>query len=100
MNAKRWILVAVAVAACGPTGKGPTSMPAKSSVAKLDPKESHLANLRQLTFGGQNAEAYWSSDGTQLIFQSTRDAYQCDQIFRMPVDNGTPDVSLVSTGKG
>ena len=37
--------------------------------AMLDPKEKHLSNVRQLTFGGQNAEAYWSFDGKKLIFQ-------------------------------
>lgn len=63
-----------------------------------DPRETHLANLRQLTFGGENAEAYFSSDGTKLIFQSTRDSYACDQIFTMNVD-GT-DINLVSTGLG
>ena len=34
--------------------------------------ESFLSNIEQLTFGGQNAEAYWSPDGTRLVFQSTR----------------------------
>ena len=33
--------------------------------------ERHLKNIRQLTFGRQNAEAYFSFDGTKLIFQST-----------------------------
>ena len=37
------------------------------------PNEKHLRNLKQLTFGGENAEAYFSADGKQLIFQSTRD---------------------------
>jgi TolB protein len=57
-----------------------------------------LANLRQLTHGGQNAEAYWSPDGKRLIFQSTREPYACDQIFIMNADGS--DVRLVSTGKG
>ncbi len=58
----------------------------------------HLANIRQLTFGGQNAEAYWSPDGKRLIFQSTREPYQCDQIFIMNADGS--NVRLASTGKG
>ncbi|MCS7313935.1 MAG: hypothetical protein RMI94_11090 [Bryobacterales bacterium] len=57
-----------------------------------------LGKLRQLTFGGQNAEAYWSPDGRRLIFQSTREPYRCDQIFVMNADGS--DVRLVSTGKG
>lgn len=63
-----------------------------------DPREVHLANVKQLTFGGENAEAYFSDDGTKLIFQSTRPPYQCDQIFIMNVDGGA--VKLLSTGKG
>ena len=62
------------------------------------PQEKHLANVRQLTFGGQNAEAYWDATGTRLIFQSTRPPQGCDQIFTMK-DDGR-DVRLVSTGKG
>ena len=34
------------------------------------PEESHFQNVRQLTFGGDNAEAYWNSTGSQLVFQS------------------------------
>ena len=41
--------------------------------------EVHLANIRQLTFGGQNAEAYFSSDGKQNVLQSTRGDHPCDQ---------------------
>lgn len=63
-----------------------------------DPRESHLKNIRQLTFGGQNAEAYFSADGRRLIFQATRDGFQCDQIFTMDI-NGN-NIRLVSTGKG
>ncbi|PYT23215.1 MAG: hypothetical protein DMG57_32880 [Acidobacteria bacterium] len=58
----------------------------------------HLINMNQLTFGGQNAEAYWSPDGTRLIFQTTRPPYQCDQIFIMNADGSGQH--LVSTGKG
>jgi len=59
---------------------------------------SHLTNIRQLTSGGQNAEAYWSPDGQRLIFQTTRPPYGCDQIFIMNADGS--DQHLVSTGKG
>jgi TolB protein len=58
----------------------------------------HLANIRQLTDGGSNAEAYWAPDGKRLIFQSTRPPYDCDQIFIMNADGSNPH--LVSTGKG
>ena len=63
-----------------------------------DPREAHLRHVQQLTFGGQNAEAYFSPDGRLLIFQSTRPPYACDQIFIMKADGS--DVHLVSTGKG
>ncbi len=64
-----------------------------------DPREVRLADVRQLTFGGENAEAYWSPDGTELIFQRTAPPWACDQIFRLKVDgSGTPQ--LVSTGQG
>lgn len=69
--------------------------------------ESHLRNIRQLTFGGNNAEAYWSFDNKQLIFQSDWkeiNSQPCDQIYKMnidgsPVENGK-NYLLLSTGKG
>ena len=61
-------------------------------------KEVHLRNIRQVTFGGENAEAYFSLDGQKVIFQSTRDPYKCDQIFTMNRDGS--NVKLVSTGRG
>jgi len=63
-----------------------------------DPREIRLFNVTQLTFGGQNAEAYFSADGSKLIFQATRDSYACDQIFLMNADGS--DVRLLSTGDG
>ncbi|MBI1932659.1 MAG: PD40 domain-containing protein [Ignavibacteriales bacterium] len=69
--------------------------------------ELHLRNIKQLTFGGNNAEAYWSFDGSKLIFQSDWDSINsqgCDQIFIMNADgsklNSGEHYKLVSTGKG
>src|SRR3984885_15918782 len=61
-------------------------------------QEKHLRNVHQLTFGGENAEAYFSADGKKLIFQSTRDGHGCDQIYEMNIDG--PDVRMGSTGRG
>ena len=78
---------------CGKTG------PALSQSTNLAlPQEKHLRNVKQLTFGGENAEAYFSSDGRKLIFQSTRDGRDCDQIYTMNIDGS--DVKMVSTGDG
>jgi Tol biopolymer transport system component len=60
--------------------------------------DPHLGNFRQLTHGGQNAEAYWAPDGKRLIFQSTRPPLECDQMFIMNADGS--DQHMVSTGKG
>src|SRR5918994_1639822 len=75
--------------------------------------ERHLKNIRQLTFGRQNAEAYFSFDGTQLIFQSTNkwttDTYAdavtpaevplgCYQMYVMDLESGK--TRMVSTGVG
>ena len=60
--------------------------------------ERHLTNIRQLTHGGENAEAYFSDDGRRLVFQSTRAGYPCDQIYTVSVD-GTGE-RRVSTGTG
>jgi TolB protein len=75
--------------------------PASSSPAverKPFEGERHFRNLRQITFGGQNAEAYWSHDEKRLVFQSTRDDLKSDQIFVMDADGA--NVRMLSTGKG
>jgi TolB protein len=64
----------------------------------LDSRESHLRNLRQLTFSGENAEAYFSADGTKLIYQSRAQGEGCDQIYTY--DLASDEIRLVSTGEG
>ncbi|MGH7256240.1 MAG: TolB family protein, partial [Nitrospirales bacterium] len=90
----------------GGTPGPPSSVPGTAT-------ERHLANMRQLTFGGQNAEAYFSFDGARLIFQSTNNwshdvgatAHKaggpelgCYQMYVMDLDDG--HIRLVSTGAG
>lgn len=72
--------------------------PAATDPGKPLPNERHFKSLRQLTFGGENAEAYLSNDETKLILQSTRDGTACDQIYTMPLAGG--DIQRVSSGKG
>ena len=72
---------------------------AQSAGVLHDERETRLADVRQMTFGGENAEAYWSPDGKELVFQRTHAPYDCDQIFRMPFSDPAA-MSLVSTGTG
>lgn len=68
------------------------------------PGEEHFKSIYQVTYGGDNAEAYWSFDDKQLIFQSNNTAWdvECDQMFLMDLGEQFKDQRppLVSTGKG
>src|SRR5688572_1810063 len=69
------------------------------------PEETHFKNVQQLTFGGDNAEAYWSYDNKYLVFQRTspKDGVNCDQIFvgKVPQKPGEKfTYKMVSSGKG
>ena len=67
------------------------------------PAETHLTNLRQLTFGGENAEAYWSWAGNALVLQARGPEAACDRIFRLPLaPDGRPASAMlpVSSGRG
>ena len=68
------------------------------------PEETHFKDLRQVTFGGDNAEAYWSFDDKQIVFQSNNAKWNvgCDQMFLMNVDETFKDniPPMISTGKG
>jgi Tol biopolymer transport system component len=61
-------------------------------------RSSYFSNPKQLTKGGLNSEAYWSPDGTKLVFQSRQEENGCDQVYVMNAD-GT-GVKMVSTGQG
>jgi Tol biopolymer transport system component len=76
----------------------PLVIRAGQPVAPIAGEEKHLRNVRKLTFGGENAEAYWSGDGRRLIYQSKRKPFDCDQIFILDLETGAD--RLVSTGKG
>ncbi len=81
---------------------------AQDSSAIQYPQERHLKNVHQLTFGGDNAEAYWNFSGTALTYQYTnrKDDIYCDRIYYYPLSRfyGTQDTILmpipVSSGKG
>lgn len=65
--------------------------------------EANLKNIRQLTFGGDNAEAYFSFDNSKLVFQAANEKWDvpCDQIFYMPISGYEGErPPMLSTGKG
>ena len=90
-------IVAIAMLASASVGSAPAAGNTPDDSLRV-PAEKHLKNIRQLTFGGENAEAYFSSDGKKLIFQSTRDKNACDHIYEMNVDGSGQ--RMLSTGKG
>ena len=85
--------VAVAALSCAHSSPAGAVMTVAPSAG-----EGHLRNLRQLTNGGENAEAYFSADGTRLIFQSTRNGRSCDQEYVMNIDGS--GLHRVSNGTG
>lgn len=82
------------------------SLAIDSSAIAQAPVEKHLANLRQLTWGGDNAEAYFSFDSKKLVFQSQNPAWdlKCDQIFYFDIESMLADTTMrpkmLSTGQG
>ena len=76
----------------------PFAINAGKPVEKTYEGEKHLKDIRQLTFGGENAEAYFSPDGTKIIYQATVPGAGCDQEYTM--DLATGETKLVSSGKG
>ncbi|MBK8263343.1 MAG: PD40 domain-containing protein [Nannocystis sp.] len=87
-----------AAAAPAAAAPAPARQGVEDAAALIREGERHLRGLRQLTFGGENAEAYFSVDEQHLVFQSTRDGRDCDQIYTLDLATGA--TQLVSTGRG
>jgi len=102
-------LALLSLVACDNKGKEEKKEDAYSGATKTDmlyyEGEDHLKNIRQISFGGDNAEAYWSFDDSKLVFQATNKDWgaECDQIYIANSQNSdfkkTP-AQLVSTGYG
>lgn len=76
-----------------------------SADSLIYPEETHFKNMRQLTFGADNAEAYWSFDNSKAVFQSNNSAWgvQCDQIFYFDISSSNMREhapKMLSTGMG
>lgn len=93
----RWLLSILSVSAVvtAVTAFQDASSPRPASLVR--PGETRISNIRQLTNGGENAEAYFSFDGRRLSFQSNKN-HGCDQIYSMNIDGS--DVKMVSSGQG
>ncbi len=93
----RALLALLAAASCARPAV-PGSAPAVAEPDLALPGERHLRNVRQLTFGGENAEAYFSFDGAELVFQARPALAGCDQEYVMRTDGS--GVRQVSSGGG
>jgi Tol biopolymer transport system component len=93
-------LFAVAVACSKPETDTQSASDLTPDTSSLTPLagETRLSGLRQLTFGGENAEAYWSADGEFITLQSTREGRTCDQQYVMRADGS--DLKQISDGRG
>lgn len=100
---KRLALSTLLFAACATTPEAPPAATPPAAVRL--PEETHFTELHQLTFEGENAEAYWRFDGTGVSLQRRTGDQQCDRIYTMPLfANGQrlehPQMTQVSSGKG
>jgi TolB protein len=99
------ISASLIISSCSPKQEGNNHQQTTPSDSAVHyPQEKHLSNVRQLTFGGDNAEAYWSFNDSKLVLQITNEKLgaECDQIFIYEVAkaDSTYKPMLVSTGKG
>ena len=109
----KWSMIGLVCLLLGEQTGQAEGLASKARVVPAHQAERHLKNIRQLTVGRKNAEAYFSFSGNKLIFQSTnnwmKDTYAatlkpadaglaCYQMYVMDLDSDT--VRLVSTGTG
>ena len=96
-----YLMAALMLGAC--QSKQPTVMTDAEETVHYA-AEKHFKNVRQLTFGGNNAEAYWNFSGDQLIFQSDNKNWTagCDQIFVLDTTMAADSTKRkrISTGNG
>ncbi|HLV64420.1 MAG TPA: M20/M25/M40 family metallo-hydrolase [Polyangiaceae bacterium] len=97
------LVASALLAACAssppPRESSPKTPEATASPSPL-PEERRFGSLRQLTFGGENAEAYWAFGGRSLILQAKVGDARCDRIYHLPLDGARPELVPVSSGKG
>jgi len=107
-------IAALLVGACGGDPPKPNAPESKAAVAppsvQAIPEEKHLADVKQITLAGENAEAYWAWGGRELVMQARTGDNDCDQIYRLPLSSvlGVPAGARetlpipvpVSSGKG
>jgi len=91
----RTLLLTAVLAVIACTAVAP---PPPSTVSMFGEESKHLSNVRMLTVGGENAEAYYPAEEDRLVFQSKRGEFKADQIYVMNLDGS--DAKMVSNGKG
>ena len=101
------ILITIAFVSCKENKNSTDAKSGATVIANIVhyPQEKHLKNIKQLTFGGDNAEAYWSFDNSKLVFQSNNKKWglNCDQIFTMNASKPLDSAEIpqrISTGFG
>jgi len=104
LKATLFILSSSLLSFLNATAQRPQAVVQETKVDQLSyVSEKYFENMRQLTFGGDNAEAYWSFDSKQLIFQSNNPAWgvECDQIFILSdLEQPAKQPPMVSDGRG
>jgi TolB protein len=88
------------IAGCTPAAQSAVTSDSPATSRSVSPVtgERHFSAISQITFGGENAEAYFSHDGKWLTLQSTREGRTCDQQYVMRIDGSA--VRRISDGRG